>query len=91
MNSKFRILYTDRFLKNFAKLDPKSQLVIREAIKLLAQDPRHPSLRAKRVQGTKSVWETSADMDLRITWRYDGPGVIMVRNCGHHDRALRNP
>lgn len=91
MTIKFRIRYSDRFLKNFAKLDSESQLIIREAVQLLVTDPRHPSLRTKRVQSTKAVWESSANMDLRITWQYQGEGIILARNCGHHDRALNNP
>jgi len=91
MANKFKTAYSERFLENFGKLDPESQFVIREAIKQLSEDPRHPSLRTKRVQGTKSAWEASGNMDLRITWQYDGSGVILVRNCGHHDRTFRNP
>ncbi|MDP9729346.1 cytotoxin (plasmid) [Alicyclobacillus sp. TC] len=91
MDIEFQIVYSERFLENFKKLDMESQLVIRSAIRQLAKEPRHPSLRTKRIQGTKSVWEASANMDLRITWQYKEQGVILVRNCGHHDRTLRNP
>ncbi len=91
MASKFLISYSDRFLRNFAKLDSKSQQAIREAIEQLTDDPRHPGLRTHRVRATKSVWEASDNMDLRITWQYSGSDVIVVRNCGHHDRTLKNP
>jgi len=91
MSIKFRISYSDRFLKNFVKLDPESQLIIREAVQILTREPLHPSLRTKRVQGTKAVSESSANMDLRITWQYQGEGIILARNCGYHDRALKNP
>jgi len=29
--------------------------------------PNHPSLRLKRVQGTKDIWEASVNMPIRIT------------------------
>jgi mRNA interferase RelE/StbE len=91
MNSNFQIAYADRFLKNFARLDPASQRVVCDTVELLAGNPRHPSLRTKRVQGTRGVYEASANMDLRITWMYQSEGVLLMRNCGHHDRTLRNP
>ncbi len=47
--------------------------------------------RTPRVQATRSMREASANMDLRITWQYDHPGVILVRNCGHRNRTLKNP
>ena len=57
----------------------------------LTDDPRHPGLRTHRVRATQSVCEASANMDLRITWQYSGSDVMVVRNCGHHDRTLKNP
>ncbi len=91
MNSEFQVSYSDRFFKNFEKIDREAQIVIREAVNMLVTDPRHPSLRTKRVQGTRGVFEASANLDLRITWQYEGDGVLHLRNCGHHDRTLKNP
>lgn len=88
---KYRIEYSPRFTKNFARLDPISQNAIHKAVKLMSQDPRHPSLRTRRVQGTDSVFEASANMDIRITWEYMGDGAILMRNCDHHDDALKRP
>lgn len=65
--------------------------MIREAVKLLVTDPRHPSLRTKSVQGTRGVFEVSANLDLRITSQYESNGVFYLRNCGLHDRTLKNP
>lgn len=76
---KYRIEYSPRFTKNFARLDPLSQQAIRKAVKLTSQDPRHPSLRTWRVQGTDSVFEASANMDIRITWEYVNDAAILLR------------
>lgn len=88
---EFNLNISERFQKAYFILDQGSQGVIDIALILLAENPRHPSLRTHRVKATKSVWESSTNMDLRITWQYDGPGVIALRNCGHHDRTLKNP
>lgn len=88
---KYKIEPSPLFKRNFAQLDPVSQKAVRKAVALMAQDPRYPSLRTKRVQGTDSVYEASANMDIRITWEYESENEILLRNCGHHDRTLKNP
>jgi len=30
-------------------------------------------------------------MDIRITFHFEKPDTIVLRNCGHHDRTLSNP
>jgi mRNA-degrading endonuclease YafQ of YafQ-DinJ toxin-antitoxin module len=58
---------------------------------LLRDNPIHPSLRSKRVKGTKNIWESSVNMDIRITWQYKDENAIILRNIGHHDAAFRKP
>lgn len=86
---RYEIEFLPRFLKNMALLDTISQNSIRKAMSLMAHNPRHPSLRTKRVQGTDSIFEASVNMDIRITWEYTDDGVLLLRNCGHHDEALK--
>ena len=87
----YQFSYLPRFMQNFANLDPISQKSVRKAVEILAENPKHPSLRAKRVQGTDRVFEASANMDIRLIWQYESENVILLRNCGHHDKALKNP
>ena len=39
----------------------------------------------------KYIFEASANMDIRITFHFDNSDTIILRNCGHHDRTLKNP
>ncbi len=87
----YQFSYLPRFMKNLANLDSIAQKSVRKAVEILAEDPKHPSLRAKRVQGTDRVYEASANMDIRLTWQYESENVILLRNCGHHDKTLKNP
>ncbi len=80
-----------RFKKNFQKLDKNSQKAIEKAILQLGREPRHPSLRTKKMQGYEDIFEASANMDIRITFQHEKPNTIILRNCGHHDRTLKNP
>lgn len=71
---------TERFKRMYKKLDAQQQELVKKALKLMATDMQHPSLRIKRMQGTKSIWEASGSMTLRITflWQED---LIILRNC----------
>jgi len=52
---------------------------------MLAENPKHPSLRCKRIQGTNNLFECSVNMDIRIIWFYEDDKLIMLVDVGHHD------
>jgi len=67
-------------------------------VKLLASNPRHPSLsvhkakniNSKYAEGGDSVFIAYATKDLRLTFEYGPePGMIALRNCGPHDVSER--
>lgn len=58
---------------------------IKNKLGLLAENPLHPSLRTKRIQGTTDLFESSANMDIRIIWYYEGNEMIILVDVGHHD------
>lgn len=74
-------------------MDTQSQKVINKALETLANDISHPSLRVKKMKGyhNPDIWEASASMDLRITFEFQKPNTLILRNCGHHDVTLNNP
>ena len=78
-----------RFERAYAKLTAEQAQRVDEAIRF-AQDPSHPSLHVKRMQGTERIWEVRASQDLRITFERDGQRVVF-RNVGRHDATLRRP
>lgn len=83
--------YNRRFVKSYARLDKQSQKAIDKALVLLLEDFSHPSLRTKKMEGRDYIFEASANMDIRITFHFEKPDTIVLRNCGHHDRTLKNP
>lgn len=52
---------------------------------LLAENPLHPSLRVKRIQGSAGLFECSVNMDIRIIWRLEGNVLTLLLDIGHHD------
>ena len=81
----FRITYTKKFEKNYASLSDAEKLAVKNKIKILYENPLHPSLRTKRIQGTDDLFECSVNMDIRIIWYYEDSMLIILLDIGHHD------
>jgi len=81
----YKITYTERFRKKYSKLEEKEKQQLKNKIKLLAQNPIHPSLRTKRIKGINALFETSINMDVRIIWYYEQERIILLVDLGHHD------
>ena len=81
----YKLEYTKTFEKGLKKLTSNEQRVIATKLKLLIENPLHPSLRTKKVQRLKDVYESSINMDIRILWMYKGSRLILLLNIGHHD------
>ena len=94
----FKLFFEIIFLESYASLGTSEKRAIDKAIKILADNPRYPSLnihKAKNVRGKystggKDVFIAYASKKLRFTFEY-GPeaGVIAIRNCGYHDKSER--
>ncbi len=80
---------TDRFKKLCKKLPTSIQKKVKRQVRHLAKDIRHPSLRAKKVQGTEYVWEARVDLYHRMTFQIDNDQIIL-RGVGPHD-LLKKP
>ncbi len=85
-----RLFYTERYQRAYADLDDEQAELVKKALRLLASDPRHPSLRVKKMQGTVDIWEARASRSLRLTFELHGDGILL-RNVGAHDETLKHP
>ncbi len=76
-----------RALRNFAddyrKLPAEIQGRFDKAIKLFETNPRHPSLRVKKVKGTAGIWEASVTLSYRFTFNWEAD-VVTLRRIGTH-------
>jgi mRNA-degrading endonuclease RelE of RelBE toxin-antitoxin system len=79
------------FDRKYAKLDAEAQKAIDKALRLFLREPKPKSLRIKKMEGFKGIFEMSATMGIRITFSYEKPDTVIIRNCGHHDETLKNP
>jgi addiction module RelE/StbE family toxin len=81
----YQLTFTDRFKKHYKALSEKEKKQIMKKLALLAENPMHPSLRTKRIQGISGFFECSVNMDIRIIWYYEGDKIIVLLDVGHHD------
>jgi mRNA-degrading endonuclease YafQ of YafQ-DinJ toxin-antitoxin module len=77
--------FSQRFQKNFMALTTQEKKQLKNKLKLLAQNPIHPSLRTKRIQGTEGLYESSINMDIRVIWNFEDNVTIILADVGHHD------
>ena len=93
MKSKepLRLVLTERFRKSALELEPEIREKLKKQIGLLASDPRHPSLRVKKIKGAGSVFEARVDRDHRFTFEFGEARAIILRVVGPHDATLKKP
>jgi addiction module RelE/StbE family toxin len=86
-----KIRLTRRFIKSYTRLPAAIQDKIKKQLALLAEDPRHPSLQTKPVQGAPGMYEARVDIDYRLTYERDEDDTLVLRVVARHDKALKNP
>lgn len=84
------IVVTERFARAYARLLPRVQRWVDKALILLDDDFRHPSVRAKPIEGAAGIYEARVDQGYCMTYERDGDRFVM-RNVGQHDKTLANP
>ena len=84
----YKLKYTKEFEKNLKSLTIQEQKLVSGKLKLFVQNPFHPSLRTKKVQGLDNVFEMSVNMDIRILWKYENGVIILLLDIGHHKNIL---
>jgi mRNA interferase RelE/StbE len=88
-----RILRTEQFKRDFQKLPIKIKRRTQEALRLLLSNPRHPSLRIKKVRGEilkgyTNIFEGRITRDYRFFFLIETDVYILLR-CGKHEEYLK--
>ena len=80
--------FSRRFKKEYNNLPKEIQKAFDEKLSLFLKQMSHPSLRVKRIQGTKNRWEGSVTMRYRFTSEFIKERVLF-RAIGTHDILKR--
>ena len=84
------VYFSDLFIDSVKRLPIDVKKVLKKKLDLLADNPKHPSLRTKKIKGSEGIFEASINMDVRMTWEFYEDGILL-RNIGKHDKTLDNP
>jgi mRNA-degrading endonuclease RelE of RelBE toxin-antitoxin system len=84
------VVLTEQFEQAHEKLTKAEKRSVRKALTLLGDNPKHPSLRVKKMEGRRNIWEARPSKRLRMTFEMAGE-IILMRNVGEHDKVLRRP
>ena len=70
----YKLIYTDSYInkaKQFVKKDPELIIQYEKTLKILENDPQHPSLRLHRLKGKlKDLHSISINISYRITLEF---------------------
>lgn len=81
---------TRRFRQAYAALPEQVRRQAREAYRLFAQNPQHPSLRFRRVHATLAVYSARINIDYRAVGVRDGEEIVWfwIGSHGEYDQLL---
>jgi len=86
-----KIILSDRFVAFYKNLPKAIQKKIKRQIQLLAENPRHPSLQTKPIQGTNGIYEARVDINYRMTYERLEDDTLLLRVVAKLDEALKKP
>lgn len=78
-----RIRWTRHFTEDFRRLSQDVRIHAEKTIRLLKENPRHPSLRAKKMEGTRGIFEARVSRSHRMTFHLE-EDTIVLRRIGTH-------
>ena len=84
------ILFTEQFEQAYENLTNVEKRSVCKALTLLGNNLKHPSLRVKKMESRKNIWEARPSKRLRMTLEMAGETIFM-RNVGEHDKVLKRP
>jgi mRNA interferase RelE/StbE len=91
LKKALKLKRTERFKKSVLDLDQATREKLKKQLKLLVSDPRSPSLRVKKIKGTKSIFEARVNDSYRFTFEFGEESEIILRVVGPHNDALKKP
>ena len=84
------IIFSGRFVRSYDRLPEEIQKKVKKALRLLDDDPLHPSLQVHPIRRHSGIYEARVDLKYRLSFEFSGQDKIL-RNVDNHDECLKNP
>lgn len=75
---------SNRFVRSYVQLSVEERRQMDAHLRFLAENPRHPSLRARRWSGS-DLWYARVNRNLRLFYRMTDDDNAVLVDVGHHD------
>lgn len=72
-----------KFLKAMSSISANDQTKINQALMRLLEDPRHNSLRTKKIKALDNIFESRASNSIRIIWQWHDGQILLLMVGGH--------
>ena len=79
-----KIRFTETFKKGYSALPKEIKTKAEKQLRFLSSNPKHPSLKIHRIEGTQDFWEFYVDRSYRGVFTREGE-FIVLRYIGPHD------
>lgn len=88
---RFEFEFSDKFYDFVEELPIDVKRRLKKVMELLSSDPKHPSLRIEKLEGTGGIYSGRVTKEYRLTFEFKEGGVIFLRVVGKHDVVYRRP
>lgn len=78
-----RLDYSPQFLRSYAKSPSRIQKLFQKQVALLLQNLRHPSLRAKKYDEARNIWQARVDGGWRFYFQIRGDTCYLLNITPH--------
>jgi len=78
-----RLFYTDRFRKSYQQAPAAIQGAFDRRVALLLANLRHPSLRAKKYDEARGIWQARVTRDWRFYFTIEGDTYYLLEIISH--------
>ena len=79
-----KLARTARFARDFRSLPPDIQHRAAKQLQLLLDNPRHPSLRIKKMEGSQDIWAGRVTKGYRLSFQVH-EDTYLLRRIGTHE------
>lgn len=77
------VRYTDRFERQYRSLPEPLKAKVDKQVRLLAENLRHPSLRAKKYDEGRGLWQARVDRRYRFYFEVQGNTCTLLSVIPH--------
>jgi len=78
-----KLEYTERFIKSLEDAPPQIRKAFYKQVRFLLEDRRHPSLRTKKYDESRNIWQARVTRDWRFYFRIAGDTYYLIDIMSH--------